>query len=43
VVIGQKPPNPAGLEGPYEKEWNIVEIIFSDTTWKVIAKNRKNW
>ncbi len=35
VVIGQKPPNPAGLETVYEKEWNVIEITFSETNNKV--------
>lgn len=35
VVIGQKPPNPAGLETVYEKEWNVIEITFSEANNKV--------
>lgn len=36
VVIGQKPPNPAGMEGQYEKNgWNIVQITFSKSKGKV--------
>jgi hypothetical protein len=34
VVIGQKPPNP-GIEGPYEKEWNIVKIDSSESESKI--------
>lgn len=36
VVIGQKPPNPAGLEGQYKPDWNIVEITYSESEGKVI-------
>ncbi len=36
VVIGEKPPNPPGMEGDYKKaDWNIVEIDFSTSAGKI--------
>lgn len=36
VVIGQKPPNPAGMESQYERNgWNIVQISFAKSKGKV--------
>ncbi|MGB9596315.1 MAG: hypothetical protein ACPL7B_08545 [Candidatus Poribacteria bacterium] len=36
VVIGQKPPNPAGMESQYERSgWNIVQISFNRSKGKV--------
>jgi len=36
VVIGEKPPNPPGLEGQYKKaDWNVVQIDFSKSKGKI--------
>jgi hypothetical protein len=36
VVIGEKPPNPAGMEGQYKKaDWNVVQIDFSKSNGKI--------
>ncbi len=36
IVIGEKPPNPPGLEGQYEKaDWNVVQIDFSKSEGKI--------
>ena len=36
VVIGQKPPNPAGMEGAFDKGgWNVAQITFSKSKAKV--------
>lgn len=36
VVIGQKPPNPAGMEGAFDKGgWNVLQITFSKSKLKV--------
>ena len=31
IVIGEKPPNPADLQGPYDNDWNVVRIESSAT------------
>jgi len=31
VVIGEKPPNPPDLQGPYDPEWNVVKIDSSES------------
>ncbi|MFC1717487.1 hypothetical protein ACFL6S_27750 [Candidatus Poribacteria bacterium] len=35
VVIGQKPPNPAGMEGPFDPGWNVVKIDCSESKGKI--------
>ncbi|MBM3234970.1 hypothetical protein FJZ31_01595 [Candidatus Poribacteria bacterium] len=36
VVIGEKPPNPVGMEGQYKKaDWNVVQIDFSKSNGKI--------
>jgi hypothetical protein len=36
IVIGEKPPNPAGMEGQYNKgDWNVLEIDFSKSKGKI--------
>jgi len=36
VVIGEKPPNPAGMEGQYnEGDWNVLVIDFSKSKGKI--------
>ena len=36
VVLGEKPPNPPGMEGQYEKgDWNVVQIDFSKSKGKI--------
>ena len=36
VVVGQKPPNPPGMEGQYKKgDWNVVQIDFSKSEGKI--------
>ena len=35
VVIGQKPPNPPELQGPYDHGWNTVKIDSSESKGKI--------
>ena len=35
VVIGEKPPNPPDLQGPYDPGWNTVRIDSSESKGKI--------